>query len=92
MEKEIIIKIKKGETIKEVPVDMLGNHIIEDAPMHVDYSTGAGLNAHKLSTTAKTNYGKETSFAKVPYKSRVPKRVSNTDNSKTNNEAEEREL
>lgn len=92
MGKEVIIKIKKCETIKEVPVDMLGNPIIEDALMHVDYQTGNGLNAHKLSATAKTNYGKETSFAKVPYKSRIPKRVSNTDNGKTNSEAEEREL
>ena len=73
MGKEVIIKIKKGETIKELPVDMLGNPIIEDAPMHVDYQTGNGLNDHKLSVTAKNNYAKETSFAKVPYKSRIPK-------------------
>ena len=65
---------------------MLGSPIIEDAPMHVDYQTGNGLNAHKLSTTAKTNYGKETSFANAPHISRIPKSVSNTDNSKTNNE------
>jgi len=91
MGKEVLIKIQKGETIKELPVDMLGNPIIEDVPMHVDYQTGNGLNAHKLSTTAKTNYGKETSFAKVPYKSRIPKDVSNVDNTKTE-QAEERTL
>ena len=71
MLKKVIIKIKKGETIKEVPVDMLGNPIIEDAPMHVDYQTGNVANAHTLKVSAKTNYGKETSFEKVPYKSRI---------------------
>ena len=76
------IIIKNGETIKDVPVDMLGNPIIEDVSMHVDYQTGNGVNAHKLNISAKTNYGKETSFAKVPYKSRIPECILNQGNTK----------